>query len=90
LILYGAQNAHDSLPNDKVRQLIYRNQSVVGFNFPSLRPQQIQASVPPLLELIRLGRLQLFANHAYALTDVKQAFQALSERRTIGKVVLVP
>jgi len=90
LVLYGAQNAHDSLPNDKVRQLIYKNQSVVGFNFPSLSPQQIQASVAPLLELVRLGRLQLFANHAYALTDVKHAFQALSERRTIGKVVLVP
>ncbi len=90
VILYGAQNAHDSLVNERVRQLIYKNQSVIGFNFPSLRPSQIRESVPPLLELIKHGRLQLFANHAYALTDVKQAFKALSERRTIGKVVLVP
>ena len=90
VILYGAQNAHDSLANEKIRQLIYQNQSVIGFNFPSLKPSQIQESVPPLLELIKHRRLQLFANHTYALTDVKQAFQALSERRTIGKVVLVP
>lgn len=88
--MYGAKNANDSLPNEKLRQLIHKNQSVIGFNLPSLRPEQIKESVPALLELIRNGRVKLFANHAFGLADVRNAFEALSNRQTIGKVVLTP
>jgi len=90
VVLFGAQNAHDVLPNERVRQLIFQNQSITGFNFPSLRPEQIAASVAALLELIGKGKLRLFANHTFPLTDVKKAFQTISERGTTGKVVLVP
>jgi NADPH:quinone reductase len=41
-VIYGAKNAHDSFPTEKVRQLILKNQSVTGFNFPSLQPEQIK------------------------------------------------
>jgi NADPH:quinone reductase len=33
-VIYGAKNAHDSFPPEKVRQLILKSQSVTGFNFP--------------------------------------------------------
>ena len=89
-VIYGAKNAHDSFPTEKVRQLILKNQSVTGFNFPSLRPEQIRESVPHLLELISNGQVKLFANHAFGLADVRKAFEALSNRQTIGKVVLTP
>jgi NADPH:quinone reductase len=89
-VIYGAKNAHDSFPTEKVRQLILKNQSVTGFNFPSLQPEQIRESVPPLLELISSGQVRLFANHAFGLADVGRAFEALSNRQTIGKVVLTP
>jgi len=89
-VIYGAKNAHDSLPVEKVRQLIYKNQSVTGFNFPSLRPDQIREAVPALLQLIARGRIKLFANHTFELTEVRKAFEALSSRNTIGKVVLTP
>jgi NADPH2:quinone reductase len=45
-VIYGAKNAHDSFPSEKVRQLILKNQSVTGFNFSSLQPEQIRESVP--------------------------------------------
>ena len=90
VVMFGAQNAHDTLPNERVRQLIFQNQSITGFNFPSLRPEQIGAAVPALLELISQGKLQLFANHVFPLRDVKKAFQAIADRSTTGKVVLVP
>ena len=90
IVLFGAQNAHDTLSNERVRQLIFQNQSVTGFNFPSLRPEQIGVSVAALLEFIGKGKLRLFANHTFPLTDVKKAFQTISERQTTGKVVLVP
>ena len=89
-VIYGAKNAHDNLSTEKVRQLILKNQSVTGFNFPSLRPEQIRTSVPFLLELISNGQVKLFANHVYGLADVRKAFEALSNRQTIGKVVLTP
>lgn len=90
MVMYGAKNAHDHLPTEKVRQLIHKNQSVIGFNFPSLQPEQIRAAVPALLQLVANGSLRLFANDTFRLAEVKKAFEALSARRTIGKVVLIP
>ena len=89
-VIYGAKNAHDSFPTERVRQLIFKNQSVTGFNFPSLLPAQIGESVPALVELINSGQVKLFANLAFGLADVRKAFEALSSRQTIGKVVLTP
>jgi NADPH2:quinone reductase len=89
-VIYGAKNAHDSFPSEKVRQLILKNQSVTGFNFSSLQPEQIRESVPALLDLINKGQVKLFAKHTFGLADVRGAFEALSNRQTIGKVVLTP
>lgn len=89
-VIYGAKNAHDSFPTEKLRQLIFKNQSVTGFNFPSLRPEKIKESVPALLELIRNRQVKLFANYSFELADVRRAFEALSSRQTIGKLVLTP
>jgi NADPH2:quinone reductase len=90
IVIFGARNIHDTLSPEKVRQLIYQNQSVVGFNFPSLRAEQIAECVPDLLRWIADGKLRLFANTAYPLAEVRTAFEALASRQTIGKVVLTP
>jgi NADPH2:quinone reductase len=90
VVFFGAKNIHDTLSSEKIRQLIYKNQSLIGFNVPTLRPEQIGECVPELLDLIAQGRLKLFANTAFPLAEVKQAFEALSNRHTIGKVVLTP
>jgi hypothetical protein len=71
-------------------QLIYGNQSLTGFNFSPLRPQQIAQCVPDLLDLISHQKIKLFANTSFPLANVRTAFEALSSRRTIGKVVLTP
>jgi NADPH:quinone reductase-like Zn-dependent oxidoreductase len=44
--------------------------------------------VPSLLKVISSGDVKLFAPNTFPLTDVKEAFEALESRRTIGKVVL--
>lgn len=90
LVMFGARNIHDSFPPEKIQQLIYNNQSVIGFNIPSLRPEQIGACVPELLTLISQGQVKLFAGHSYPLADVKKAYEAFSNRQTVGKVVLTP
>ena len=90
VVVFGARNIYDTLPPEKIQQLIYRNQTLIGFNFPSLRPEQIAASIPGLLKLIAEQKIRLFANSSYRLVDVKTAFRALASRGTIGKIVLVP
>jgi NADPH:quinone reductase-like Zn-dependent oxidoreductase len=62
----------------------------VGFNIPTVQPEQIAGCIPDLLTLIAQRKLKLFANNSFALSDVRAAFEALSSRRTIGKVVLIP
>ena len=90
MVVFGARNIHDTLPPEKIQQLIYKNQSLIGFNFPSLRPEQIAECVPSLLSLISLRKVKLFANNSFPLTEVKTAFEAISRRGTTGKVVLTP
>ena len=88
IVVFGARNIHDTISPEKVQQLIYKNQSVMGFNVPSLKPEQIAECVPPLLRLISERKVKLFATNLFPLTEVKRAFEALESRRTIGKVVL--
>ena len=90
VVMFGAKNVNDTLSPEKVRQLIFQNQSITGFNFPSLQPSQIAGCVRPLLELIRSGQVKLFAQHSFALADVGKAYEAMSSRRTMGKIVLIP
>ena len=45
---------------------------------------------PELLSLIARARVKLFADTTFPLAEVKKAFEALSNRHTIGKVVLIP
>jgi NADPH2:quinone reductase len=90
VIFYGAKNMHDTISSEQMQQLIHRNQTLTGFNFPTLQPGQIADCVPELLGLISQGKVKLFARHFYPLARVKEAFEALASRHTIGKVVLVP
>lgn len=41
VIVFGARNIQDVLPMEKIRQLIRQNQSLIGFNLPTLRPEQL-------------------------------------------------
>ncbi len=88
IVVFGARNIHDTISPEKVQQLIYKNQSVMGFNVPSLKPEQIAECVSPLLRLISERKVKLFATNLFPLPEVKRAFEALESRRTIGKVVL--
>ncbi len=90
IVIFGAKNIHDTVSPAQLTQLIRKNQSLIGFNFPTLRREQIAECVPRLLQLISQGKVKLFARHSFPLTEVKAAFEALASRNTIGKVVLAP
>lgn len=90
VIVFGARNYHDAISTEKMQQLIFKNQSIIGFAFPTFRSEQIQECVSGLLPLIAAGKLKLFANTSFPIAEVHAAFQALASRKTIGKVVLIP
>lgn len=89
-VVYGAKNVSDSLSPEQMRQLIHRNQTVTGFNIPTMPPEQLGACVPDLLRWVVSGELKLFADHAYPLADFVSAYRAILNRSTVGKVVLTP
>jgi|SRR5579864_176664 len=90
MVMFGAQNVHDTFSPDQIKQLIYKNQTILGFNIPTFPAEQIAKSVPELLGLIRGGKLRLFAENQFELANVREAFEALAGRKTIGRVVLIP
>ena len=90
VVFFGAKNLHDTLSPEMLQQVIRKNQSVIGFNLPTLLPEQIAEHMPGLLRLIGEGQIRLIAEHAFALGEFRKAFEALSSRSTVGKVVLVP
>ncbi|HKO90906.1 MAG TPA: NADPH:quinone oxidoreductase family protein [Polyangiaceae bacterium] len=90
VVFFGAKNMHDTLSAEQMKQLIFRNQSLVCFNIPTLRPDQLRACAGALLALVSDGKLKFFAQRAFPLSEPIRAFEALASRNTIGKVVLVP
>lgn len=90
MVVFGARNVHDTFGPEQIQQLIYNNQTITAFNVPSYKPEKIVASIGPLLSLIASGKLKLFASIQFTLHEVKQAFEALASRKTVGKVVLIP
>jgi NADPH2:quinone reductase len=90
VVYFGAKNYHDTISTEKMQQLIFKNQSIIGFAFPTFRADQIKECVAGLLKVIGEGKLKLFANNSFPLAQVDVAFQALASRKTVGKVVLIP
>ena len=92
LVVYGV--ASKRLASFAGSQLMQRNQSVVGYWLTSrLASGSADAAVvakvvPQLLELAATGRIQGVVRHAFRLEQAGEAHRAVSDRRTVGKVVL--
>jgi NADPH2:quinone reductase len=90
LVLFGAKYYRDTISNGKVQQLLFKNQTLIGFAFPTLNSEQIKECVAPLLDLISTKKIKLFSANPFPLADAAKALNVLASRQTIGKVVLVP
>lgn len=68
-----------------------RNQSLRGFALlPLLGPAVLRASLTELFQLAASGRLQVAIGGHFPLDQAGEAHRLLEERRSTGKVVLVP
>ena len=89
LVVYGVSSKQ--LASFAGSQLMQANQSVVGYWLAgrlAADPSLVARVVPRLLELAGAGRLRGIVKHAFALEAAADAHRAISDRLTVGKVVL--
>ncbi len=73
--------------------LVGRNISVCGFylgRFMRLEPTVVRQAVGELLELWREERIEPVVGASFPLADADEALRMVAERRSTGKVVLLP
>lgn len=93
LVAYSARGlAGANLPNERVLQPVFRNQSLTRFSVRDFfgRRELIGRAMQELLEYATSKKLRVVAGDALPLIEASQAHRAMAERRTTGKVVLTP
>ncbi|MFA6114117.1 MAG: zinc-binding dehydrogenase [Sphingomonas sp.] len=92
IIVYGALNIQQfALGVPDLLGLIFKNQSLTGFALaPLLTPASLRAELGGLFELAARGELRVTIGGSYPLERVGEAHQALEQRATMGKLVLLP
>jgi NADPH2:quinone reductase len=75
----------------ELEAMITRNQSLRGFALlPLLSADGLRASLPELFHLAASGELAVIRGGRYPLDQAAEAHRSLEERRSTGKVVLIP
>lgn len=89
MVVFGA--AGGQLAQFNGRQLMDRNIAVIGYWLsPWLsRPDRIAVATRELMGYLSTGKLRIIVGQTYPLTQAAEAHQAMAERKTTGKVVLV-
>jgi len=91
LVIYGALNIQSfALGIPELVQLIFKNQRIHGFALPTLLTLAgMKSALTALFELAATGELNVAIGGRYDLEHAADAHRALSERRSVGKLVLV-
>ncbi|MGB9955595.1 quinone oxidoreductase family protein [Haloferax prahovense] len=85
--------ASGSIPTVAVPRLFFENQSVIGYHLEHAFehvPHRVYTAVPDLLDHLHAGRVKPIIGETFALTEARAAHDELTNRETVGKVVLDP
>ncbi|WP_046247122.1 quinone oxidoreductase family protein [Hymenobacter terrenus] len=89
-VSYGAPSTSGTqIGAEQVMQMIFRNQSFVGFALYGITPERIQQALQVMFAYVGEGKLQVIVDQTFPLADAAVAHRAIEERRTTGKVLLV-
>ncbi len=91
LVVYGAASGEQGMIYSE--RLVDENHSVRSFNlahFIENKTEQWQASLGAVIGLLAEQKISVQVKHHYPLADAAKAHQEIEDRRTVGKVVLVP
>jgi NADPH2:quinone reductase len=90
LVIYG--RASGSLPMLDPALILTRNMAVIGLHLgmPPWRAEMHREPMQELLALVETGEVKPIVDRTFPLQDAGAAHQYLAERRTMGKVLLIP
>jgi len=88
-VVYGAASGQPTM--FAAQQLAGNNQAVIGYSMGgAMAPERMAEAMRELLHYVVEDRLQIVVGHTFPLIEAAEAHRAMAERRTTGKVVLVP
>ena len=72
-------------------QLMYKNQAIIGYwlTHQLRRPDRIARAAAELMQYLVSGKLEIIVGQTFPLAEAAEAHRAISERKTMGKVVLI-
>jgi NADPH2:quinone reductase len=85
--------ASGDIPEVKLNRVLLKNISVVGLHwsaYPEREPERIDRCFEGLFEMAAKGQIEPLVSARYPLEEAGLALTALAERKTVGKIVLVP
>ena len=91
MVSFGAAAGEPGRPN--TADLLFGNKTVIGYHLGrALRqqPMRVMGAVPELTGLLGDGTLEVQVGHTFDLADVTEAHEFIENRKSSGKVVLVP
>jgi len=90
MVIYGA--ASGQIAQFSGIQLMYKNQAIIGYWLTSQlnRPDHITLAVMELMQYLISGKLEIVVGQTFPLAQAAEAHRAIAERKTMGKVVLLP
>jgi NADPH2:quinone reductase len=91
MVSFGAASGEPGRPN--TADLLFGNKRVIGYHLGRAleqKPMKVMESVPELTELLGEGTLEVQVGHSFDLTEAADAHRFIEDRKSSGKVVLVP
>ena len=91
MVSFGAAAGEPGRPN--TADLLFGNKTVIGYHLGRAlkhRPMRVMDAVPELTQLLGNGTLEVQVGHTFDLADAAEAHRFIEDRKSSGKVVLVP
>jgi NADPH2:quinone reductase len=90
MVIYGI--ASGELEIIHPRELLFRNQSVIGLHLPAVARKE-ELSAPAIRELsvwVAEKKLAPVIGHCFPLAEVAEAHRLMESRKSYGKIILIP
>ncbi|MWG33568.1 quinone oxidoreductase family protein [Halomarina oriensis] len=91
MVSFGAASGEPGHPD--TASLLFSNQRVIGYHLGQgmyRAPEKVMSAMPPLMELLGSGALEVQVGETFALEDAAEAHEYIENRESSGKVLLVP
>lgn len=82
-----------TIPSAAMNRVMLKHISLIGLNlggYPQQDPKLLRSATEALYDLYQLGRLRPVVSASYPLERAGEALKELAERRSVGKLLLIP